>query len=63
MLTIELANLTHCGVISEIIGRSFKREAELLGIIKEEYPNYVAFETALGVQKRFKNGDRIVLSG
>lgn len=62
MLRLKLADSTHCGVISEIIGKSFKKQAELLAVKKEEYPNFVAFETVEGVQNRIKNGDHIVLA-
>lgn len=61
MLKIELADSGSCGVISEIIAQSFMRQAQSLGIKKEEYPNYVAFETASGVQQRLHKGDRIAL--
>lgn len=38
MLRLKLADSTHCGVISEIIGKSFKKQAELLAVKKKNTP-------------------------
>lgn len=62
MLILEKVDATRAEGISHIIRNSFKKQAELLGIRKEEYPNFVAFETVEGVQNRIKNGDHIVIA-
>lgn len=62
MLRFELVDSICCELISEIISKSFQKQAELRGIKKEKYPNFVAFETAEGVQKRIKNGDHVALA-
>jgi len=49
-------------LVSELIRESFKRQADILAIKKEEYPNYVAFETAENTQKRMTQGDSIVIA-
>jgi ribosomal protein S18 acetylase RimI-like enzyme len=56
MLTIRTATEADAPVIADIIGQSFRREAELLGISQKEYPGYVAFETEAGVRRRLDAG-------
>lgn len=62
MLIMEEAGATQAQVVSAIIKSSFKKQVELLRIKKEEYPNFVAFESVDRVQTRIKGGDHVVLA-
>jgi hypothetical protein len=50
-LRFERVDATLCELIAGIIGKSFGAQAELLGIDRERYPNFVAFETGLRVPR------------
>jgi ribosomal protein S18 acetylase RimI-like enzyme len=62
IVSFKLADTKDSKLISELIGKSFKNQVDILGIRKEEYPNYVAFETAEGVKERIYKGDVIIIA-
>ena len=62
MLTIRTATHADASLIASIIGESFRKQAELLGISRVEYPNYVAFETEARVRRRVEAGARVALA-
>jgi GNAT superfamily N-acetyltransferase len=61
MLAIRTATEADASVIASIIGQSFRKQAEVLGISPIEYPNYVAFETEAGVRRRLDSGAHVAL--
>jgi len=61
-INFKLADMKDSELVSKLIRESFKKQADILAIRKEEYPNYVAFETAEGVQKRMAQGDVIIIA-
>ncbi len=62
VLTIRTATEADAPVIASIIGESFREQAELLGISRTDYPNYVAFETEARVRSRLDAGVHIALA-
>ena len=48
-------------IVSEIVRQSFKKQAELLELSEETYPNYVAFEKPQAVAKAMQNGELIYI--
>lgn len=61
MLTIRTATEADAPGVASIIGLSFRKQAELLGISRIEYPNYVAFETDVGVRRRLDSGAHVAM--
>jgi ribosomal protein S18 acetylase RimI-like enzyme len=61
MLAIRTATEADASVIASIIEQSFRKQAEVLGINRIEYPNYVAFETEAGVRRRLDSGAHVAL--
>lgn len=62
MVRLIPAGMDQVEVVSRIIGHSFEKQAEILNVKKEEYPNFVAFETCDKVRRRMERGDRVVLA-
>jgi ribosomal protein S18 acetylase RimI-like enzyme/SAM-dependent methyltransferase len=62
VLTIRTATEADAPVIASIIGESFRTQAELLGISRTDYPNYVAYETEASVRSRLDSGTHIALA-
>ncbi|MFZ5645128.1 MAG: GNAT family N-acetyltransferase [Bacillota bacterium] len=62
MIRIEEADYAYSELISGIIRKSFKTQADILGISEESYPNYVAFETPARVRGRMDKGSLFFLA-
>ena len=58
MLDIRPAAPADAEAVSLIIRQSFVTQAQLLELTPANCPTYVAFETALGVQRRIERGAR-----
>ncbi|MBE3092526.1 MAG: GNAT family N-acetyltransferase [Actinobacteria bacterium] len=61
MIELKLADESYAEIVSKIIQRSFKEQAEILNISETKYPNYVAFETLDKVKSSIENGEKLVL--
>lgn len=61
MLQIVEATETDAEYVADIIQAAFRKQAEILGIQRADYPNYVAFEEPDSVRKRMEKGDKVFL--
>ena len=62
MLKIKQITFDDAELVADIIRKSFLKQAEILGLSQEHYPNYAAFETAERVKKALEAGERIYLT-
>jgi len=57
MIRLEWASEFHSEIICSIIAESFKKQAQILCLSKEQHPGFVAFDTVERVRRRIKQGD------
>lgn len=62
MLALTPATGSDSALVASLVRRSFRKQAEELGIQRSAYPNYVAFETAANVRRRIAQGARVTIA-
>ena len=62
MLRFELADTTLSEIVASIIRKSFKNQAEELGLTVEKHSGYAAFETSQKVKRRIGRGEHVFLA-
>lgn len=62
MLNIRTAVDEDAAVVAALIRASFQKQAELLAINPQQYPNYVGFETEEGIRRRLAVGVQLLLA-
>ena len=61
-LRIEQAKADQVELVAEIIRRAFARQAQALGMDRDHFPNYVAFETGESLRRRMAGGQVVLLA-